>query len=449
MNKFFAQSSMAILSLSLLLFSCSDDNLNVGLEILPNSDLLEIYADTLAIECFTYKGSSGTFTFNPAQSYPIGHVLDNVFGETTSDIIMELVYDGDTYYGHDSVNSTDIVKSLKLYLNTTNLDVYGETDALKIDAFLLNSRHTYTGNTLQALPYDLFEGNNSLSTQTTHNDNIDVDTIPYLSPDESYTIIELDNSLATALMDSSIYTSTEFYNVLPGFLLRAKDTTETGALQNFIPANSKLVLEYEREGTKLYSTYSFQNIQCTFRNNHTDRGAEIENSFRDTVNQAKKFYLQGLGGTRGIIKLKSLIDFKTQYSGRIGVNLAEIVLPINQDNLDDTTMFPLPKRISAQGITPNYLVALPDDNQYLSAYYFNGYLDIDNLEYRINISEYVNRYLLNDVDYLLLNITMATYNGVVPTTMDYISPARVVLNSGLEELAERAFLRIIYTVTDN
>lgn len=457
MIKKIAKGSIMVLLLSLALISCSDDKLKVGIEILPDSEILDLSADTLEIECFTYKGLAGYANGSKTSenSYPIGQVFDYRFGETSSEVAMEFSYNSVYYYGRDSINDQDEAISLTLYLPKSDIPVYGEENGFNIDVFLLNSPHSYGGSTIEEVPSDLYDLSGSRSEGTDHSFYNGSNDNPMLDSNTHYIAVTLDDELKEAFMDS-IYTNGKIYEMMAGVVLKSRRKGEIGALQSFYPKSTKIVLEYKRPGvtfdgqdSTLYTRFDLEYFQCNYKNKHKHSGAIIdeEGVFRDTTDQASSMYIQGLGGTRGIVKVEGLADFKSKHQGNIGINLAELVLPIDAESIADTNTFRLPVRLKINGIESDGSYSqLPDEQ--LPDYYVNGYFDADRMEYRANISEYVNRYMLNDLDYLLLNITTAEQYGGESVIPDYKIPTRAVLNSGLTNNTSPSYIRIIYTEID-
>lgn len=474
MNYIYRLAGFLLLTLSLTIFSCSDDSLQIGLDLLPDTDKLNAGADTLAVSLYTYKGIAGEVLRSSSNNdnCPVGKVFDPVFGATKADVVMELLYAADVanrYPKNSKTDPSDSIVSIKLYLATTNLQPYGEKNSLDIDVIPINQRYVYSGKTNQQVPSDYFDVTNNAALQTTN--LVTKDSIPRqistLDTNESYTVIELDANQLSFLLDSAINKSTTaFYTSLPGILLRgnAKEGTN-GALQNFLANKSKLILEYQRTETRYikdedgdtisisdydtlyYSTCDIANYRASYVYTPNGRNAEIEDVFRDTLNQYSNLYLQSMGATRGMFRIEGLDDFKTAHDKGVGINFAELVLPINADYLSDTNFFALPKRIIAHSIVEGSIAYLPDD--IIGSSYFNGYLDEEKMEYRINLTEYISQFMLDKSENTLLSLMVGQNSSVSPSLIEYKYPSRVVINSGLETNTSKAYLRIIYTLTNN
>ncbi len=474
MNYIYRLAGFLLLALSLTIISCSDDSLQIGLDLLPDSDKLNASADTLSVSLYTYKGIAGEVLRSEASSdnCPVGEVFDPVFGATKSDVVVEFLYASDAanrYPKSGRPNPSDSIVSIKLYLATTNLQPYGEKNALDIEVIPINQRYVYSGKTNLQVPSDYFDYTDNTALQTTN--LVTKDSIPRqistLDTTASYTVVELDANQLSFLLDSAIYvSSTAFFTKLPGVLLRgdAKQGTN-GALQSFLANKSKLILEYKRTETRTiknedgdsigtskydtlyYSTCDIVNYKASYVYTPNGRNAEIEPVFRDTLNQYSNLYLQSMGATRGMFRIEGLEDFKATHDNGVGINFAELVLPINADYLGDTSFFSLSKRIIAHSIVDGKIAYLPDD--IIGSSYFNGYLDKEKMEYRINLTEYISQYMLGKSENTLLSLIVGQNNGVSPSAIEYKIPSRVVINTGLETNTSKAYLRVIYTLTNN
>jgi hypothetical protein len=487
MNRIFVQGSIILLSLSLWFASCTDDKLKVGLTILPESDQLEANADTIPIECFTLKGipnyvNHAVFNQSFNDQTPVGIVNDEVFGETTANLVIEFAINREeSYLDKDTIYATDEVVSLKLFLNTTDQPVYGDSDAeaLTFNSLLLRDQYTFDALSNQEVPSDYFDDITSRAVNTEHYVSIDSDKISQLDSASQYSVVELDMELADELfLDAFRDSTTRTLNIIPGMMLSGTINSGTrGALHTFSMLNSKMLLEYRTKidveeldsvgnvidtvlvDTNLFVSYVVNKYQSNYRNTHLGRNAEIESVFKDTTLQYDNLFLQSLGGTMGFLRLDSLDLFKMDKADKIGVNLAELVFPISKNHLSDTAMFSLPQRIMAFQFVKDESLFAPTTSKinaqytipdafYFNYLYYNGFLDEEKLEYRINVTEYVHQYLKGNIDYLQMGVATAPGNISTNDYLEYKTPGRVVLNTGIQDLSEPAFLRVIYTVIE-
>ncbi|MBN1115647.1 MAG: hypothetical protein JXA77_00460 [Bacteroidales bacterium] len=476
MNKFFYAGVLITLGCVVFLNSCEDEPINLGANILPEADIKPAGADTFTVECYTLQGFPGTAIYpssttttseTSTDNCPIGYVIDPIFGETSVNLTMELGFNSDNYYSHVDTCS-DTYKNCKFYFKIDDDKIFGGENGFDVELYPLTKTISYssTYNTEYALESDKFNFNLNVANSTTHKVFIDHYDIEGIDSGYYYLIVELDDDYAESLMDTTfiyandLYSSAyDFHQKFPGFYIKSQPKNETGGIENFFYNDSKMVVEYERiyhfpksekndSITTQYSTFAINKYQCFYKNesNNVPYGP-FGTILNDTVNQGQNFYVQSLGGARGYLKIPELETFKTIRSDSLGINLAELVLPVNRELLDTTNFF-VPGRLTIKGAAPGYPdgYSIEDDN--ISWGYFKGYFNDSTLEYRINLTEYVHQYLQDDDNqYRARFYLMAAVNNITSSSFrEYKVPGRVVLNSGISDI-KPAYLRVIYTNT--
>ena len=467
-------SGFSLLLCILVFNSCTDDPLQVGFELLPETDLLETNADTLSIKGYTVKGRSGTSYSNTGtQNYvsffsSIGHVIDPIFGESWAEATMQLNY-GDSHYELDTNVLSATYRSCKLYLKINEETTFGGEDGFDLEIFTLNNLISHTNKTDYSIKSEDFDINNIVSTSTEHNLFIDHNDITDLDSGNYYLVIEIEESYASSLMDTAFINANNlylnesyFYSQFPGIYIRANATNGIGGIETFYFGSSHLVLEYDWEvlyadengddsivtETK-YNTFDITRYQSLYRHqsNFSPEGP-FGNFLGDTIISSDQIYVQSLGGSRGFINIPELETLRLEQADSIGINLAEMVLPVNTE-LCDTVGFYLPPRITLMSYYPlyNYWAPVVDDNSNLNSYpeYFSGYLDKEKMEYRINITEYVHRVVYRNAHPNWLYVVASKLNLNTFSNIDYNNPGRAIIQT--ENGTNNAFLRIIYTNT--
>jgi hypothetical protein len=475
-------SQLLVVLIVFILSACNDDPLKVGLNVLPNEELLNAKADTLQLECFTVEGIPSYVNYNSGISndnFPLGFVNDPVFGQTSAETVIPIQYNDSNYYGlkpyYDTNTTTtyyfdpsDVYLSCRLYLNINKDLIYGG-NGFEVEAIPLTKDFTYsnaTNYTVKSDEIDLNQGNVAAKTFQKYyvdNKNIDgVDSAKY------YLVVELDKEYGKKFMDADFiksadlyYSDSSFSANFHGFYLRAKALTEKGGMNNIYITNSRMVLEYSRivkdsigkSGINatdidtayrktLYSTFTIDNYNTFYKNaSNTYPAGPFGTSLNDTINELSTFNVQSLGGVRGYVKIKGLDELKNKKDS-VGVNYAELVFPVNTDNFDSTYFF-YPKRLSASLQAGNNEIIL-DDNRW-NAYYFDGFFDNTHKDYRINITEYVHQYLSGKYSSDGFFIFVASNSADAPAQFENKVPGRICLNSGVNK--QPSFLRVIYTKT--
>jgi hypothetical protein len=456
-RKFASYSQLFVILTVLIIAGCTEDPLKVGLELIPTDDLLNAKVDTIALECYTVEGYPGLVNSETADNAPIGNVIDPVFGDSWSDVTMKFMYNS-AYEKENKSTSPDSLISCKLYLNIDNDQIYGGPAGFDVNIYPLKKLISYSHPTNYLLKSDeYFFENSPVSARTTHMfQAMDDTTIEGIDSGKYYLIVEINKAYADKLLNTDNYTSeTVFDSIFPGFFLQSQAITEKGGMNNFYYKSSLMVLEYNRTYQNIYgvdsavatknTTFGINYYNCFYRHtsNNSPDGA-FGNFLNDTINQQSTFNIQSLGGVRGYIKIPSLDALKAK-SDSIGINFAELVFPINEE-FADTVDFFNSKRLTLMVKKTNdgEMVNLDEDSR--NASYFNGYFNKTKMEYRLNITEYIHKYISGDLTYDRFYLMAAKYGNDVPSVLEYKVPGRVVLNSGLN--SKPSILRVIYTKTN-
>lgn len=470
-RKFASLPQLLVASLVITITACADDPLKVGLELIPEDDLLNAKADTFEIECFTFEGIPGlvNYTGGETENFALGYVIDPVFGETSAEAIMQLNYNTADYYGFDKddyYDKSDTYVSCKLYLNINTDLIFGGQNGFDIDVYLLKRALGFTNYTNYSLKSeDYYFNQEPVSIKTSHKFQINHKDISGLDSGKYFLVVELDKAYAERFMDTTYIKNNDLYSAdftthFPGFYLQARAKNGTGGLNNFYPYESRLVLEYTRQVSDTsgksgdegeidttylktkYSTFSISKNNTLYRHTSNNTvGGPFSSFINDTTNQQTTFNVQSLGGVRGYFRIKGL-DALRAKSDSIGINFAELVFPINEDYMD-TVDFTNPLRLTAK-------IKLSDDGGYTSviedqrnAGYFNGYFNKKNMDYRINLSQFVHQYVYDSVNFERFYLMSARTSFEIPSQPEHKYPGRVVLNSGIH--SNPSFLRVIYT----
>jgi hypothetical protein len=152
-----------------------------------------------------------------------------------------------------------------------------------------------------------------------------------------------------------------------------------------------------------------------------------------------------LGGLRGFFKIPDLKTFRTENKGKIGINYAELVFPVDADQVDTVNFF-VPGRLSVEYFYGSSVGQSLGRDDNIGATYFNGFFNKKTMEYRVNITEFIHSYLQGFHNYNSFFLNSAVVEKQVNSRVDYKKPGRVPLNSGLG--ANPPYLRIVYTSTD-
>jgi hypothetical protein len=463
---------ITIICLLFFLISCTDEPLQVGIELLPDSDLLTASADTLQVNGFTVKGYPEYTSYSNTKKniMPLGIVNDPVFGTSTADLTVQLNFQEDAYYSFDENAVSDELKSIKLYFQIDQESTFGTDGSFDVNIYPLASSINFSNKrSSYKMKSEDIQIDKNLSNLTEHNIYRNNSKIADLDSGSYYLVIDLDTSYFSYLMDTTFIdennlysTQPNFTNVLPGMYINANITNSTGGIENINLESSYAILEYDRtykdqnQIDSIITKYNSFAIEDYFgmydhQSNYSPYGGSFGDFLGDTINIQDNFYIQSMGGVRGFIHLSELFDFREKNANEIGINLAEIVFPVDKDYIDTTTFY-LPERLTVleyiEGIkTGNPIIDdWPVNSQVSSPGYFIGFLDDETMEYRVNITEYAHRYMNNSSSTGWLYVLPSEENQNALTSPNYNSPARAIFSN--TNSSNRPFVRIIYTYTN-
>ena len=115
---------MAVLCMGILVVSGCDDNLNlVGKELIPETDILTMYADTFQIQASTIKRDS---LYAKTTNGLLGEYYDPLYGRLKSDYLCQFYCRDDFQFKHTPDNNT--IDSICITLDYIDYMIYGDPD---------------------------------------------------------------------------------------------------------------------------------------------------------------------------------------------------------------------------------------------------------------------------------------------------------------------------------
>ncbi len=280
--------------------SCYNDPELIGKSLLPDDDLYSIKVDT------SFKVSAYTVTldslFTYGSTYAImGCVKNDVFGLTKSEFAFEVGVGNYKYFKENAFQKfptpDSAFISFKLYDRFP-----ASTSPLTFRLFeLKDSLSTQNGFDSMEGKYHLYQ----ISSTTYSGDSI---LKFYLPPVYTQNILRADSSVF--MKDST------FKKFIKGYYITCDNLTSTGgAINRFLISTTKAGIGYyiyfhnvlNDSLTYKLAVNSSQPHANVIKHDYSlaSAGSKIHN-LNDTINQDSVFYLQGLGGVRGMLKLNDV-----------------------------------------------------------------------------------------------------------------------------------------------
>jgi len=332
---------LAISALLIGLNACYNEPNMLGGDLIPSGDKTSVQIDTsFEVSAFTVK--TDTIPTNTYTQAVLGCYNSDIFGKVKSDFRSRIVSNVvDTVLYKITPRPTAKSLTLKMRLARTwgtvrtpiNVKVYELKDSLS-NYFYYNGLGTpkeRLNGTLISLP-TIYKGGDSLKIQLTD---------------------EFANKLINA-SDSALTDNNVFIKYVKGLYITSDDYSGPNGVMYFFDYNMRLDLKYNytKNGEERDTLFIFYTSTYTTRYNHFEHNYETASvgmkinhlnnrELNDTIVQDSLFYVSGLGGTRGLIKFKSLSKWMQKMP--IAINRAELRFDIQEHPLvkNDSSSFPL------------------------------------------------------------------------------------------------------------
>ncbi|WP_316826690.1 DUF4270 domain-containing protein [Pedobacter miscanthi] len=344
----FTKQDLLTLLIGLFLFASCKNPDSVGLDVDPNSAI----TGTLVVSPVTTQLVEETAATTFGQSrYPLGYMVDPVFGKTEAGIAMT-VYPISTSYDFGTAPQLDsAILVLKFDESSTVTKFYGDTTNSKysIDVFQLTNPVTnYKSSDVQAINNTLlgnFTGKLVPNTKTKIYDIVTgkADTLKVVPaqiriPLNKFFIQNNILNLGTAGTSSNA----KFVNAFKGLYAQVNKSSSTGTggigFFNFSGADSYVQLVWKKTNSSsgvdtssvnfpigISTTSGYSGVAATFKHDYAGTPVRAQLDAPSASNNVT--YLQGLAGVKTKISFDGLTGFTGTY-GKAIINKAELVVEL-------------------------------------------------------------------------------------------------------------------------
>ncbi len=432
--------------LILALFSCSKDPYELGIDLLPASDTLNVRTtDTCTVEVYSVRADS--IRTDRGASMIIGSMMDPVFGSTTSSLYTQAI------------------------LSSLAPD-FGQQPVL--DSLVLMLFHSgYYGDTTSMQNVKVWELSDDLDADSGYYSNQRLNTYPTLLADHNFVphptdsvkvgntmmgahlrinLSKMTNYLGNKILQapvSALLTNTAFVSFMKGLYIQSTPVNYGGALLNFAlgDGSSQLVAYFHDASVPEKDSLSFNMLitsSCSRfmhidHNNYLNASQDVKRQIlsHDTAQGANQVFLQGLAGVKVKVRFPYMKDFA---DGKAVINDAVLTF---KNAETDTAFSPPPTLTIVRQDSIGRIAFLIDSNE--GEAYFGGTYDETKRTYFFRITRYMQKvmadYYTNKYDlYILVN----------NPTSNALYPNRVVVNGTNPQLpgsADGRFqLKVTYTV---
>lgn len=429
----------------ILVVACKEDPSIIGLELLKDSEILNIGTiDTISIEAFTVEPEH-LVTGGQLAISPLGSYVDSIYGKLKAEFLAQYAFSNYVEFDNNPISDSLIIE-LFCKGNYGNSEFKSKINVYELTSDLVDSINYYSDFD----PAGMYNPNKiNISEATIKKLNINT-----ANNDSLLIRIKLSNDYAQQLInpaaeDDSLFYSADtiFRSYIKGLYFSVDQVEEDGLIVYAAPSNvlSRIVLYYHNdEDTLEYEYYfygSYTSVNSYNFNNHNE--AEIP-YLNDEIFQDTAIYLQSLGGTAANIKFPYLSELIDDL-GRVSVHKAELIIPVITDSIEQQ-VYDIPQQLGLRLLNVDGEESLLPDDPYIFRYsgYFGGTYDSQIKAYKFNISNYFQDLFLGG-EYYDLRLFVGSFNETNLSLSYNISEAnRVVLASGNNTTAKIS-LNIFYT----
>jgi len=362
-------------------YSCNEDDSEIGLGIIPGSDKILLFKDTIGVDCYTVRDDN--ISTDERTLSPLGSYNDPIFGFSKASFVCQARISSNNV----NFDTVQVINSLKLHLKYTSF--YGDPSAtqmvnvyrLKKDIYI--DSVYYSEFSLAPSEYEIL-----CSTPMSFNEA------------DSIMTIELPLSLAESFVNdansSHFVDNTTFIDFFKGFYITTDNLTTGGCIfsLNLVDANSKMALYYNDSAVYNFYINSKSAIINMFEHDYSSALPEIQEALNDTTALYDYCYVQSMGGLKTKIKFP---DLQTLFdSTNIVINKAQLKITI-KSGTDEDLFSPPPKMT---------LVAILESGKYdfitdykVNNLYFGGSLLSDEYTYIFNIPFHIQELINGNDDY--------------------------------------------------
>jgi hypothetical protein len=420
-KKFSWFSAGLFLIMAILFTSCKDEDNNLGLNIQPPGDKLNVVStDTTSV--IAYSQIADSVKTDETSLSLLGSLLDPVFGKSTASFYTQFrlsksAHDfGTTPYPDSLVLSLDYAACYGDTAAAMTIKVYELADKIYIDSTYFSDQSVNIKSSLLA--------QKTFTPDFSSNVVIGKDT---LNPHLRINLNSLTSELAFKLLGApadSMADNTSFLNFFYGLYVTVEPVNSGGSIISFdlISALSEMTIYYHNATSDSLKFEYVINSSCARFGNFThdyslgDPAFKAQVLDKDTSLGKNICYVQALGGVKTFVRFPHIRDYYA--NGKIAVNEARLFVYANEPDaeLDVASTLVLVSKDADSGYTIT-------QDQLNGASYFGGFYDKSRQGYWFRITGTVQELMRSaDPDYGLeiyvsggaVNAQRVLLNGTSP-----------------------------------
>ncbi|MDD4216619.1 MAG: DUF4270 family protein [Bacteroidales bacterium] len=364
---------------SVMFSSCQNEDSPIGLGILPGSDKIELFCDTIDVKCITV--SDMNIATDERSLASLGSFFDPVFGFSKASFICQTRISSNNvdFSVVETINSIELHLKYSFHYGDSSTNQNVKIYRLLNDVFIDSVYYAHYKPEPSSLePLIAVELN--------------------VPKTDSIVKIQLPISLAQEFKDADLANFVDneaFIKYFKGLYVTTEDVTGGGCIYNFnlYDSDSRMIMNYN--DSLSYEFYINSKSACInmFEHDYSSATPEIQALVADSTVVGDFCYLQSLGGLRTKLffpELQTLFD-----SSNIAINKARLIL--NLDGGYDEEVFLAPPKTTLVSILESGKYDFLTDYK-VNSPNFGGEKKSDN-SYSFNIPFYIQELVNGNTDY--------------------------------------------------
>jgi len=394
---------MGSLAVLMLFLTACDKTNELGIEILPGADLINVHNAVIQDEISAYANSESGIVTSKSQYNLLGSLQDPLFGNTTVNFATQVRLSSFPDFGDNPV-----VDSTFLFLYYRS--VYGDTitpqhiKVYKLEASLDADSEYDQDTDLKSMASPVSIG------ELTFTPKVELDSA---SQDTLYQVLKIaiDNSIGEKLVNADsldLVSNDAFLNYFKGFYLESEKVTAPGsgslvkleASSSSTFQGSALLVYYDNDSNMVQEepdtlARAFVITQYSARVNniqHDYSGTPFYDELDQEVEQNENIFIQPTGGLKSFIHIDELEGWRDSL--KTAINKAELVFQVDTI-ASDIENYPPPTSLILTFVDTDGEERLPID-YYFNPNFYGGYLRND-YTYHFNVTQHLQR-VINVID---------------------------------------------------
>lgn len=380
----------------LILVSCKD-NTDIGMELLPSADLLNVRSKTEKSNIRAYTNTEDSVRTDETARSLLGSFNDSVFGNTTINFAAQFRLSSfPRFRTNPVVDSVFLFLYYRLFYGDTStvqkIKIYELNQPLDIDADYYSDKDLKSLANPEPLATHSFKPKIAL-------DSVYKDTVYQLLK------INLGTALGIKLVaadSSDMVDNDAFLNYFRGLYIETEKITGRGGIlmletisNNDIDGSALAVYYHNNELDTTYHPYIISKFSARVNSySHDYSQAVFYNNLNKETVEDSLIYIQPTGGLKSKIYIDYLSNWKDSAK-YIAVNKAEMVFQVDTI-ASDIHKYPPPNQLLFTFVDKNGGNYLPVDYAFSPSFY-GGYL-LKDYTYRFNITQLFEQIIDGTVD---------------------------------------------------